>query len=325
MTIECSLVIPVYKNEGSLPELMEACRTLSVALGGALEVVLVVDGSPDGCAAWLAEHLPLQVFPSQLGLHSRNFGSFAAIRTGLGLAKGRYFAVMAADLQEPISLVEDFFRVLRAGEAELVVGERNGRDDPFLSALAARAFWGLYRTLVFPAIPPGGVDVFGCDLRFRDELLRLEERNTSLVGLLFWLGFRRKNVPYVRQVRRHGTSAWTFSRKVRYLLDSVFSFSDLPIRLLKWFGGLALVTSVTLGLVVLLARIFGAVTVAGYTPIVLAIMFFGGLNALGLGIIGEYVWRTFENTKQRPLSVVADAKVFDGKLGSGSEGRVGLG
>lgn len=301
----CSLIIPVYKNEGSLPDLMVACATLAGSLSLSLEVVFVVDGSPDGCALWLRKHLPEQPFASQLCEHSRNFGSFAAIRTGLGVARGQYFAVMAADLQEPISLAQSFFERLSAGEADVTIGVREGRRDPLTSSLGSRAFWWLYRKLVLPEIPAGGVDMFGCAREVRDMLLTLDERNSSLVGQLFWVGFRRVEVGYVRQPRMHGESGWTFARKVKYLLDSVYSFSDLPIRLLKWLGGAAIGLALAASLVVLSARLLGLIDVPGYTATILTVIFFGGLNSLGLGVIGEYVWRTYENTKGRPLAITA--------------------
>lgn len=310
----CSLVIPVFRNEESLPELMAACGELSRSLAQPLEVVCVVDGSPDGSAAWLRKHLPLQPFAAQLCEHSRNFGSFAAIRTGLGVARGEVFAVMAADLQEPISLAKAFFEKLSADEADVTIGVREGRNDPLTSSIGSRLFWWLYRKLVLPDIPPGGVDMFGCKREVRDMLLSLHERNSSLVGQLFWVGYRRAQVGYVRQVRKHGESAWTFSRKLKYLLDSVYSFSDLPIRLLKWLGTAAILLAILSAAVVLSARLAGLIEVPGYTATILAVMFFGGLNSLGLGVIGEYVWRTYENTKGRPLAITARHQTFDAKV-----------
>ena len=179
--------------------------------------------------------------------------------------------------------------------------------------IASKVFWQLYRRLVIPEIPKGGVDVFGCNRRFRDELLKLEESNSSLVGLLFWLGFRRKEIVYDRRERAHGRSAWTFGRKLTYFFDSVFSFTDLPIRLLMCFGLLGLVISVVVGLIVLHATHAGLVDVPGYTATVLIVLFFGGLNTLGLGIVGTYAWRGFENTKHRPIALVMKQDCFDGR------------
>jgi len=305
-----SLIVPVYRNEESIDDLVEALADLDRAMDGDFEAVLVVDGSPDRCAALLAERLPRAPFKSQLLLLSRNFGSFAAIRAGLAHARGELFAVAAADLQEPPSLILAFRDRLRSGECDIVVGTRVGRNDRFGQRLASALFWGLYRSLVQREVPPGGVDVFACNRQARDTLLALPESNTTLVGLLIWMGFRRQEVPYVRRPRKHGKSAWSFARRLRYLADSVFAFSDLPIRLLSLAGLLGMALSLVLGAVVLSAKLWGLIEVPGYTAIVLTVVFFGGLNSLGLGLLGEYVWRNFENSKQRPLFLVASHRIF---------------
>jgi glycosyltransferase involved in cell wall biosynthesis len=299
-----SLVIPVYKNEDSIPDLLRALRKLGEELHQRLEVVFVVDGSPDRSAELLHEALPREAFPSRLVLLSRNFGAFAALRAGLAEAEGPYFAVMAADLQEPPELVLTFFRALESEPIDVVIGRRDGREDPLLSRWASQVFWFFYRRFVQKEMPPGGVDTFGCNLAFRDRLLALRESNSTLVGLLFWLGFRRKLVGYVRQTRHHGRSAWTFSRKLRYLTDSVYAFSDLPIRLLVSVGALGLFFSGIFAVVILISRLTGLITVPGYAATVLAVTFIIALNSFGLGVIGSYVWRAFENTKGRPQSIV---------------------
>ncbi len=299
-----SLIIPVYGNAGSIPELLQQLRDLAQRLPTPLEVVFVVDASPDDSFAILKRELPLQPFASQLLAHSRNFGSFAGIRSGLAAARGSYFAVMAADLQEPIELAESFFVKLADDEADVLVGTRDGRADPLASRLASSLFWGFYRRFVVRDVPPGGVDVFACNDVFRQQLLGLDESHSSLVGLIFWLGFRRGVVPYTRLARRHGRSGWNFSRKLRYMTDSIFAFTDLPIRLLMAAGMLGLAASTVWGLVVLVLRLASDIAVPGYTATMIAILFFGGLNALGLGIVGAYVWRAYANTQRRPQSVV---------------------
>lgn len=305
-----SLVIPVYGSEETIPDLLQALEVLSREMGGRFEAVLVVDGSPDRSLELLAEALPRAGFRSQLIALSRNFGSFPAIMAGLSHGKGDLFAVMACDLQEPPELVLSFREQLLTGEVDVVVGMRTGRGDPPLTRLLSNLFWRLYRALVVAEIPAGGVDVFACSRRFRDQLLSLPERNTTLVGLVFWLGFRRREVAYVRRPRRHGRSAWSVSRRVRYLLDSTFAFSDLPVRLLSVAGIAGMALSLALAAVVLASKLAGQIEVPGYTATVLAVMFFGGLNSLGIGILGEYLWRTFENTKSRPTFVVARHEAF---------------
>jgi glycosyltransferase involved in cell wall biosynthesis len=287
---------------------------LSEKLGEQLEVVCVVDGSPDASHRLLAEALPRLRFDSQLLLLSRNFGSFAAIRAGLTAATGQRFAVMAADLQEPPELILEFDRLLRAGQHDVVFGQRVSRRDPLLSRLGSTIFWSFYRRFVQKDIPQGGVDIFGCSEPVRQQLLQLPERNSSLLGLLFWVGFRRVFVPYERRKREIGRSAWTLSKKVRYLMDSVFGFTDLPIRLLMRLGGFALLASFFFSALVVYRRLINSIPVPGYAATILIVTFFGALNCLGLGVIGSYVWRTFENTKSRPEYIVSLRHSFARKI-----------
>jgi polyisoprenyl-phosphate glycosyltransferase len=300
-----SLIIPVYKNEESIPRLLEAVRQLHDSLDRELEVVFVVDGSPDRSYELLQHALDGLPCAVQLLGHSRNFGSFAAIRTGLQAARGGFFSVMAADLQEPPELVVEFFRSLRMDECDVALGTRSNRNDPFMSRLASGLFWRLYRRLVVPEMPAGGVDIFGCNDAFRRELLKLGESRSSLVALIFWLGFRRKLVPYARNARLEGKSAWTWRKKVDYMMDSIFAFTDLPIKLLVRAGICGIAASLIVGALVLVARISGGIHVPGYAATILIVLFFAALNLLGLGVIGIYAWRTYENSKSRPLSIVA--------------------
>ncbi len=311
-----SVVIPVYNNAGNIPQLLVELSALNQSLDGRLEAVFVVDGSPDDSYERLAVALPQWGVRSRLLLLSRNFGSFSAIREGLRVADGPNFAVMAADLQEPVDLVREFFAILESDAADVTYGRREGRADPWPSRLASAIFWWCYRHLVQREVPPGGVDVFGCNLAVRDQLLALGEANSTLVGLLFWIGFRRRGVGYVRQRRTVGRSGWTFRRKVKYLMDSAFAFSDLPIRLLTFTGALGLVVSSVLSCVVLAARLLNATSVPGYTATVLVVTFFAALNSFGLGLIGSYIWRTLENTRGRPLAIVMQARGFAGAGGA---------
>lgn len=309
-----TLVIPVYRNEGSIPDLLSELSSMNKELHFELEVVFVIDGSPDRCYEILRDSLPNAAFKSKLVLLSRNFGSFAAIRAGLEVGTGDRFAVMAADLQEPPELVVAMnTRLIEDSSTDVVIGVREGRNDPLFSRLAAGLFWGFYRRYIVPEIPPGGVDVFACSLAFRDALLRLEERHSSLIAQIFWLGYKRQLITYTRQERQHGTSAWTLKKKVNYLMDSVFAFTDLPIRLLTRVGGGTAVLAALFGFLVILSKLIGEITVPGYAVTILSIVFFGSINLFALGIVGSYAWRTYENTKQRPLNVVLNTHEFMGK------------
>ena len=311
-----SVVVPVYMNEDFVSSLIEEFQRIAADVrhtyAHAVEFVFVVDGSPDASYLRLAQALPAASFASQLIDHSRNFGSFAAIRSGLEAGRGDYFAVVAADLQEPPELLLDFVRALVSGHADVAVGRRESRHDPLVSRLSAGLFWWLYRRAVIKDVPPGGVDVFACTRAVRDQLLRLSETHSSLVGQLFWLGYRRVEIAYERRARAHGRSAWTWRKKLRYLSDSVFAFTDLPIRILLTLGALGLVIATVLGASVVALRLAGLVQVPGYAATMLVLLFFGALNMFGLGVVGSYAARAYENTKGRPVAVVRSSSQFGG-------------
>lgn len=318
MNIRHSLIIPVYKNEPNIADLLSALRSLSADVPN-MEVVFVVDGSPDHSWNVLNNALAEQPFPSQLVLLSRNFGSFLAIRCGLSRARGEHTAVMAADLQEPSELMAEFFRRLDTGACDVVVGCRERREDPSLSRWMSRIYWRWYKRLVLPDIPPGGVDVFACNRKVRDALLRMGEHNSSLVAQLFWVGFRRESVAYVRRKREKGESGWTFGKKFTYMLNSVFAFTDLPVKVLMWVGLAGMGVCLALGLITLLAKLFGLITVPGYTALLVVMLFMFACLLFAQGIIGCYLWRCFENTKQRPLLLEQDAREFAGHAEGGAD------
>jgi hypothetical protein len=162
-------------------------------------------------------------------------------------------------------------------------------------------------------MPSGGIDVFGCNRAVRDQLLGLEAVRTSLVGQLIWLGFRKKAIPYTRLPRKHGKSAWSFRKKLDYLLDSIFSFTDGPIKALLTTGFFGLLISVGFGIAVLGAKLGGSVAVPGYAATAIMILFFAALNLFGLGIVGSYAYRAYENTKGRPSAVVMTHRKFSGR------------
>jgi polyisoprenyl-phosphate glycosyltransferase len=306
----CSIVVPVYRNQEGIHDLIAALTWISGELDGGLEAVFVVDGSPDDSLAELRRALPDVPFRSQLIAHSRNFGAFAAIRTGFLAARGHYIAAMAADLQEPIELIREFFAVLATGRFDVVVGTRTSRDDPRMSRAFSRTYWGTYRRLVQPQMPKGGVDVFACTADVAERFGELGEAHSSLVGLLYWLGYRRAEVPYARVARARGRSAWTFRKRFAYLLDSVFAFTALPIAVIMSVGAIGIVGAMTGAIVVFVAWLNSAIPVPGYTALMLVILLSTGAILLSLGIVGMYVWRAYENTKGRPTAVVMSRESY---------------
>ena len=305
-----SLVIPVYKNEDTLQSLFCELRKLASCLPKALEVVFVIDGSPDNSYALITRLSSHESFSIRLIEHSRNFGAFAAIRTGISAASGEYFVNMAADLQEPISLIYEMFLELYSCSFDIVLATRRTRKDPPLTTFFSSLFWGIYRKVIMSAMPEGGFDCFGINNQARQALLSFYEPNSSLVSQLLWMGFRRTTISYDRLERERGKSAWTFSKKVAYLVDTLISFSDLPLRIIVYMGTLGIAATTVCTIVVIIAKISGVITVPGYATIVILSLFSLSALLLSQGLLGMYIWRAFENTKKRPLSLISsDCKI----------------
>lgn len=309
--VSLSVVIPVYKNEENIPDLIDRVELLRDRLGAGFEAVFVVDGSPDRSYELLREGLDGRSIESQVLRHSRNFGSFEAIRTGMSASRGEIIAVMAADLQEPVDLIIEFFEALAGGKWDIAVGRRVDRQDPPGSKLFSALYWGAYRRLIEPQIPKGGVDVFACTREVAKQLCEMREANSSLVGLLYWVGYRRVEIPYSRLARDKGTSAWSVKRKVTYLTDSVFSFTSLPITLILIIGGFGTIISFIAAAFIFGFWLAGMIEVPGYTAQMLVQLLATGSLLFAVGIVGTYVWRTYENSKSRPASIVMNTKSSD--------------
>lgn len=308
--IRYSVVVPVYNNAATIPELVRQLDLLARDRDGSLEVVFVVDGSPDNSLEVLRECLEQVSLCARIVPLTRNFGSFSAIRIGLRLSRGDFIAVMAADLQEPPEVVAEFLDVMDAGTADIVMGRRVGRADPVLSSAASRLYWSAYRKLINREVPSGGVDVFGCTREVALVIGSFNETHTSLVGLLFWVGYRRTFVDYQRLPRASGSSGWTARKKMRYLLDSVYSFTDLPVVVLSVVGLVGVVVACVLAVVVVVGWATGVIGVAGYTALMIVLLGSSSAILLGLGVVGSYVWRSYENGKQRPYALIGSTQEY---------------
>ena len=304
LEITHSVVVPVYQNSEFIDQLVESLTKLADSIEGNLEAVFVVDGSLDDSAAKLLARFPSNELSCQILQLSRNFGAFSAIRVGLEVARGSYVAVIAADLQEPPELLRNFFDKLENGSCDIVIGRRSARDDGFITSFLARTYWRFYTRMINREIPSGGVDVFACNKAVTRQLIKLSENNTSLVGLLFWVGFRRDFVDYARLTRLHGKSGWTIKKKFKYLTDSVFAFTDFPIVLLQLIGIFGILVSTVLGVVVLIGSISGSIVAPGYAALMIVLLASTSAILLGLGVVGSYAWRAYENGKNRPNAII---------------------
>ena len=241
---------------------------------------------------------------------SKNFGSHAAILCGLAKCTGDCAVVKAADLQEPTELVLEMVERWENG-SNVVLAVREGREEGKSQTLFANLYYTLVRKAALPAMPKGGFDVYLLDRKVIDVLMALDERNSALTGQILWSGFRTEKVYYTRLAREIGTSRWTLKKKIRLVSDSLYSFSTLPIKVVTAVGILSFLGSLIWALCVVVFRIAGMIEVSGWTTLFVFNLFSFGVMMLTMGIIGEYLWRTFDASRNRPPYIVEDENDLD--------------
>lgn len=309
MTPLVSVVVPVYCNRETLAALQaEIVTALEAKLTpGDWEVVYVDDGSHDDSLSVLRALRRERPGATRVVRLSRNFGSHAAILAGLSRARGRYAAVIGADLQEPPSLVLAMLDTARAEEAEVVLACRFRREEGWSKVAFANVYYAVMRRFSQAKFPRGGFDCFLIARPVIDALLRHPEANTSIAALILWMGFRQATVEYVKAARAGGASRWTLRKKLRLVLDSVMSFSHAPIRAMELTGLVTAVAGLAYAAVIVGIWIAGHREVAGWSSLMVVVLVMSGLILVALGIVGEYLWRILDAARRRPVFVIAES------------------
>jgi dolichol-phosphate mannosyltransferase len=272
--------------------------------GDPFEFIFVDDGSGDNSLAVLYELAKKESRMKVIRL-SRNFGSNAAILAGLEHARGDCAGFLAADLQDPPESLVDMIDRWKGGSEVVLAVRRDRRGDPWVARLFASIFNWLFQKLVFSEMSPQGIGFFLIDRRVVNVLVQCKEKNSHIMALILWTGFRRALVEYDRAERQHGTSRWSFGKKIKYFIDAFVSFTYLPLRVASVLGVLLAMAGGVYAIIVLLARIFGNIPIQGFTALMIAVLILSGTQLLILGIIGEYLWRTLDETRHRPPFIVA--------------------
>jgi dolichol-phosphate mannosyltransferase len=299
-----SIVVPVYFNEQNLPDTIPQLLELEDALdGNRLELVFVDDGSEDESLAILLDYQ--KRFPKRIKVVklTRNFGAMAALQAGLTVATGDCVGVIAADLQDPPELFIEMVRHWEKG-VKAVFAVRSDREESFLQKSISNLYYVLLRRFAVPNYPAGGFDFFLADRQVIDEVSKIKEKNTNLMTLVFWLGYQAVFIPYVRRKRTKGKSRWTLGKKIKLFVDTFVSFSYFPIRLFSFLGIIYAVISFSYGIVIFISWLTFGIEVQGWVPMMLVLTFTAGLQMTLLGVLGEYLWRTLDEARGRPLFVI---------------------
>jgi glycosyltransferase involved in cell wall biosynthesis len=300
MTKKVSVVVPVYFNAPSLPELFNRLDNLNrelLRINLELEVVAVDDGSKDDSFEILVEYSKKYSFLNAFQL-TKNFGEATASKFGLKKITGDAFSVLAADLQDPPELIFEMAKNWLEGDS-YVICERTKRNDPIFSKFLANLYYKFLTKFIMPTYPKKGFDLFLMDAKYLPVIIE-SSKSSSIPLILSWIGIEPLKIGYVRQTREHGKSTWTIFKRINLLLDVLFSFSRKPIRIVSSIGAVTALAGLIYGIWVIIERLNGATGSQGTASLIALVSFTSGLVLLTLGIIAEYIWRIWDEVNNRP-------------------------
>jgi dolichol-phosphate mannosyltransferase len=304
MNKKISIIVPVFFNAESLPTLFQSLTNLEKKLCEKtidLELFFVDDGSKDASLKRLLEFKVLRPSTTIIKL-TRNFGAVHASKSALRFVTGDAFIFVAADLQDPPELILDMADHWLAGN-KFIICERISRDDPLISKIFSFMYYKLLRTFVISDYPKGGYDMALMDKIFLPHLIN-SSKTVFTPLLTFWLGYEPKVIKYSRPKRKFGRSSWSFSKKFTAFLDVMLGFSATPIRAISTIGFIVAIGSFLYGASVVINAIFNRIPVEGFATLASLFAFLLGLIIIMLGLIGEYLWRIFDETNKRPECVI---------------------
>ena len=300
-----SIVIPVYYNEDNIEPLYEDLKEKVIqVIDYDYEIIFVNDGSKDRSLEKLKK-IALKDKNIKIINLSRNFGSHAAILCGLSQCTGDCAVVKAADLQEPSQLILQMVKEWRKGN-KVVLAVREARQEKFSQKLFANLYYALIRRVALSNMPKGGFDVYLLDRKVMTVLEKMDERNSALTGQILWSGFTTAVVPYTRLGREIGKSRWTFRKKFRLVTDTLFGFSTIPITIVVWIGSLSFIGALVWAVLEIILKACGLINVSGWTMMFIFNLFSFGVIMFTLGILGGYMWRTFDASRKRPPYIIED-------------------
>ncbi len=302
--VDFSIVIPVYYNEGSLKLIYKALeeKVININTDKSCEIIFVDDGSGDNSFNELMEIRNENPHLVKVIKFVRNFGQLQAVIAGYKIARGKCVISISADLQDPPEMINDMLNYHFNEGYPIVVCSRESRDESFFRRSTSQIFYSLMKKLSFPNMPTKGFDYILLSETVKNIILENQETNAFFQGQVLWTGYNIKFIPYKREKRAIGKSRWTFSKKLKYLIDGLLSYSYFPLRVMSVTGLIVALLGFLYALIILIGRIFGSVPVQGWAPLMIIILVLSGIQMLMLGIIGEYLWRALERSlKQTTL------------------------
>ena len=305
--MKLSLVVPCYNEAENVALFQDAVIEAFDGCGYDYEIVFVNDGSRDATMHNLKKLYNAQKCPVKVISFSRNFGKEAGLYAGLQYAGGDYISLIDADLQQRPEIVRDMVQILEESpEYDVVAAYQDRRGEGKVLSFFKRSFYSIINMLSKVTLQPDASDFRTFRRSVRDSILDLTEYHRFSKGIFAWVGYETKFIPYTACERAHGTTKWNFWKLLNYAIEGIIGYSTAPLRLATFLGGFSGVAAVLYLLWVILEKLIWGIDVPGYATIIVLILFFGCMQLFCIGIIGEYVGRTFEQSKLRPVYIAKE-------------------
>ena len=302
--MKLSLVVPCYNEAENVVPFQEAVISAFKDCGYDYEIIFIDDGSKDATYHNLKKLHAQNNCPTKVISFARNFGKEAGLYAGLQYADGDYIALIDADLQQRPEIVRDMVRILDEDSAtDVVAAYQDRRGEGFVLSFFKKSFYAIINKLSKVKLQPDASDFRTFRRSVRDSLLEMAEYHRFSKGIFAWVGYDTKFIPYTACERAHGTTKWNFWKLLNYAIDGIIGFSTAPLRLATYLGGFTALAAAIYMIVVILQKLIWGIAVPGYATIIVLTLLLGGIQLVCLGIIGEYVGKIFEQSKNRPIYI----------------------
>ena len=305
--MKLSLIVPCYNEADNVAAFHDAVITAFDGCGYDYEIIYINDGSKDATLHNLKKLHAAQKCPTKVISFSRNFGKEAGIYAGLEHADGEYISLIDADLQQRPEIVRDMVQILDEDpQYDVVAAYQDRRGEGKILSFFKKSFYAIINKLSKVQLQPEASDFRTFRRSVRDSILELAEYHRFSKGIFAWVGFETKFIPYTACQRHAGTTKWNFWKLLNYAIEGIIGYSTALLRLSTILGGVTAFASMLYLIVVVLQKLIWGIAVPGYASIIVLILLLGGIQLVCIGIIGEYVGRTFEQTKNRPVYIAKE-------------------
>ena len=306
--MDISIIIPVLNEEKNIQNLYERLTKVMLGLEVSYELIFVNDGSRDASIGLIKVLAKKNTAVKYIDF-SRNFGHQVAVTAGLDKTKGDAVVIIDADLQDPPELIAEMYQKRKEGYEVIYAKRKNRKGEGFLKLWTAKIFYRILSKMTSISIPVDTGDFRMIDQKIVEVLREMPEKNKYLRGQISWVGFNQTFVEYDRQERHAGETGYTYRKMLHFALDGITAFSDVPLKVVTYVGFLTSIIAFLVGIYALLAKFVWENSVPGWTSLMIAILFIGGIQMIAIGIIGEYLSRMNQNIRNRPLYIIRDSNI----------------